>query len=404
MQRWQRVAQAAGLVGEDGAVRSTVFAEMSALAAATGAINLGQGFPDVDGPMYVREAAIWALRSGSNQYPPGGGRVELREAIAAHQERWYGHRVDPATEVLVTTGATEAMAAALLALVGPLDEVLTLEPYYDAYAGALAMAGARHVTVPLLPGPQRCVLDLDHLRAVVGPATRAIVLNTPHNPTGTVLTDDELAAIAELAVQRDLLVLTDEVYEHLTFDGVRHTPIATLPGMAERTLTISSAGKSLSLTGWKVGWVTGPAALVAAVRTVQQYLTYASGAPFQPAVAAALADPDGRTAQWFADLSGSLAQRRDLLLGGLRDAGFGTVTPQGTYFGVADAAPLGFDDGVELCRRLPELAGVVAVPLSAFCRAESPAAERWASWVRFTFVKRDEVLAEAVTGLRRLAG
>ncbi|MCV2393524.1 pyridoxal phosphate-dependent aminotransferase [Actinotalea sp. M2MS4P-6] len=404
MERWQQVARAAGLVGADGVVRPTVFAEMSALAVATGAINLGQGFPDTDGPAHVREAAVDALRSGRNQYPPGGGEPLLRAAIATHQARYYGTDLDPATQVLVTTGATEAIAASLLALVGPGEEVLTLEPFYDAYAGVLAMTGARHVTVPLLPQEGRFALDVERLRSAVGPATRMILLNTPHNPTGTVLTDDELAAVAALAVERDLLVVTDEVYEHLVFDGVRHVPVATLPGMAGRTLTVSSAGKSLSLTGWKVGWVTGPAALVSAVRTVQQYLTYASGAPFQPAVAAALADDDGRTELWLRDLAASLAQRRDLLVGGLRSAGFDVVVPQGTYFVVADGAPLGFDEGVELCRRLPELAGVVAVPVSAFCRAGSTADRALRSRVRFTFVKRAELLAEAADRLGRLAG
>ncbi len=396
------MAQAAGLASLDGSVRPTVFAEMSALALATGAANLGQGFPDVDGPEHVREAAVDAVRAGHNQYPPGGGDPELRAAIAAHQQR-YGLTLDPATQVLVTTGATEALAAAVLALIGPGDEVLTLEPFYDAYAAVIAMAGARHVTVPLVPGPDGFRLDPELLSEAVGEHTRMVLLNTPHNPTGAVLGLAELEAVAELARERDLLVLTDEVYEHLTY-GVAHVPIATLPGMAERTLTVSSAGKTLSLTGWKIGWICGPAELIRAVRTVQQYLTYVSGAPFQPAIAAALRDEDGRTGAWVAALAASLAARRDALCAGLREAGLDVVTPRGSYFVVADGAPLGFDDGTELCRRLPELAGVVGVPVSAFCLDGSASAVALRSWVRFTFVKSDEVIARAVEGLRRLRG
>ena len=404
MHRWERVARATRLAGADGVLRPTIFAEMSALAARTGAINLGQGFPDVDGPVHVRDAAVAAILAGRNQYPPGGGEPELRTAVAVHQARYYGLDPDPASEVLVTTGATEAIAATILALVDPGDEVLTLEPYYDSYAAVISMAGARHVTVPLVPHPDGFRLDLGALRAAVTPRTRMILLNSPHNPTGAVLDAAELAAIALLAQAHGLLVVSDEVYEHLTFDGAVHTPIATLPGMAERTLTISSAGKTLSFTGWKVGWVTGPAALIAAVRTVQQFLTYVSGAPFQVAVAAALRDEDGATGRWVRGLADSLAGRRDLLCAGLRDAGFEVVVPRGTYFVVADGAALGFDDGVELCRRLPELAGVVGVPVSAFCLAGTPAADALRSRVRFTFVKREEVLTAAITSLRRLRG
>lgn len=402
MQRWQQVARATGLVGADGLVRPTVFAEMSALAARTGAVNLGQGFPDVDGPAWLLDTAVAAIRAGRNQYPPGGGEPELRAAVATHQRRHYGVDLDPASEVLVTTGATEALAAAVLALVGPGDEVLALEPTYDSYAAVVAMAGATLVGIPLVPGADGFRLDVAALRGAVTPRTRAVVLNTPHNPTGAVLDAAELAAVAALALEHDLLVLTDEVYEHLVYDGAVHTPLATLPGMAERTLTISSAGKSLSVTGWKVGWLTGPAELVAAVRTVQQFLTYVSGAPFQPAVAAALRDEDGATDAWVRGLAASLAARRDLLCAGLRDAGFAVVVPRGTYFVVADGAPLGYSDGVDLCRRLPELAGVVGVPVSAFCRSGSAAAASLASRVRFTFVKREEVLVEAVERLRRL--
>jgi N-succinyldiaminopimelate aminotransferase len=395
--RWQDTASAAGLLADDGSVAVTIFAEMSALAVRTGAINLGQGFPDVDGPEYVKQAAITAIREGRNQYAPGDGVPELRRAIAGHQERHYGLDVDPDTEVLVTTGATEALTASILALTRPGDEVLTLEPFYDSHAAAIGMSGATHVTAPLLPGPEGFRLDVDALRAAASPRLRMIVLNSPHNPTGTVLTRDELAAVATVARERDAIVVTDEVYEHLTF-GAEHIPMATLPDMAERTLTISSSGKTFSFTGWKVGWVHGPSDLITAVRTVKQFLTYTSGAPFQPAIAQALADDDTPRA-----LAASLADRRDLLCAGLEAAGFTVTRPAGTYFVMADASellgPLGVRDGVGLCRRLPELAGVVAIPASAFCRAGSPTAKALASHVRFTFVKSTEVITRAVEGL-----
>ncbi|GAB6938550.1 pyridoxal phosphate-dependent aminotransferase [Isoptericola variabilis] len=397
--RWNDVARATGLLGADGAVAQTIFAEMTALAARTGATNLGQGFPDVDGPAFIRDAAKAAIDAGRNQYPPGDGVPELRRAIADHQRRRYGLDVDPDGEVLVTTGATEALAASILALAGPGDEVITLEPFYDSHAASIALAGATHVPVPLTADGFR--LDAAALRAAVTPRTRLIVLNTPHNPTGTVLTRAELEQVAAVAREADAVVLTDEVYEHLTFDDAVHVPVATLPGMAERTLTVSSSGKTFSLTGWKVGWVHGPAELVTAVRTVKQFLTYTSGAPFQPAIATALADDDApRT------LAASLASRRDLLCEGLTAAGFDVVVPQGTYFVVADGAHLlerlGVPDGHELCRRLPELAGVVGVPVSAFCRAGSTTAQALASRVRFTFVKREDVLRDAVDRLHRL--
>jgi N-succinyldiaminopimelate aminotransferase len=398
--RWQDTASAAGLLADDGVVAVTIFAEMSALAVRTGAINLGQGFPDVDGPEYIKQAAIKAIEEGRNQYAPGDGVPELRHAIAEHQKRHYGLDVDPDTEVLVTTGATEALTASILALTRPGDEVLTLEPFYDSHAAAIGMSGATHVTAPLLPGPDGWRLDVEGLRATASPRLRMIVLNSPHNPTGAVLTRDELMAVAAVAQERDAIVVTDEVYEHLTF-GAEHIPLATLPGMAERTLTISSSGKTFSFTGWKVGWLHGPSGLVTAVRTVKQFLTYTSGAPFQPAIAQALADDDTPRA-----LAASLADRRDLLCAGLEAAGFGVISPAGTYFVMADASdllgPLGLRDGVDLCRRLPELAGVVAIPASAFCRPGSPTAKALAGHVRFTFVKREEVLREAVARLAAL--
>ncbi|WP_152190753.1 pyridoxal phosphate-dependent aminotransferase [Georgenia satyanarayanai] len=400
--RWIDVARGAGLLSPSGAVAPTIFAEMSELATRTGAVNLGQGFPDVDGPEHLKDAAIAAIRDGHNQYPPGPGIPQLREAVAVHQGREYGLSVDPDTEVLVTAGATEAIAAAILALAGPGDEVLTLEPYYDSYAASIAMAGATHRTIPLRPGPEGFHLDADDVRAAFTDRTRLVLVNTPHNPTGTVLTTEELTLLAEQAAARDAVVVTDEVYEHLTYDGARHVPLATLPAAAGRTLTISSAGKAFSFTGWKVGWVHGPAELVTAVRTVKQFLTYVASGPFQHAVATALADEDGRTGEYVAGLTASLQSRRDLLTGALDAAGFATVRAAGTYFVVADAAPLGFTDAVDLCRRLPELAGVVGIPVSAFCAAGSPTAQALGSWVRFTYVKQESVLERAAEGLARL--
>src|SRR4051812_9638037 len=364
---------------------TTIFAEMSALALQTGSINLGQGFPDTDGPEEVREAAVRALRDGrGNQYPPGPGVPELRTAVAAHQERRYGLAYDPDTEVLVTAGATEAIAAALLALVEPGDEVVALEPYYDSYAACIAMAGGKRVPVTLRPHEGSFRLDLDELRAAVTDRTRLLLINTPHNPTGTVLTREELTAIAELAVERDLLVVTDEVYEHLVFDDAEHLPLATFPGMRERTVTIGSAGKTFSFTGWKVGWVTAAPGLVAAVRAVKQFLTYVSSGPFQYAVAEALALPDS----YFTGFRADMLAKRDLLAAGLADAGFEVFKPAGTYFVTTDIRPLGEKDGFAFCRALPERAGVVAIPNAVFYDDR----DAGAPFVRFAFCKREEVL------------
>jgi N-succinyldiaminopimelate aminotransferase len=370
---------------------TTIFAEMSTLAAETGAINLGQGFPDTDGPREMLDAAKAAIDGGRNQYPPGPGVPELLEAVAAHQERFYGIRLDPRSEVLVTVGATEAIAATVLALCEPGDEVVTFEPYYDSYAATIALAGAvRRTSVLRFPD---FAVDEVSLRAAFSERTRLVLLNTPHNPTGKVFTREELDLICDLAHQHDAWVVTDEVYEHLLFDGLRHVPVATLPGMAERTLTISSSGKTFSATGWKVGWVSGPAEAVAAVRTVKQFLTYVGSGPFQPAVALALGLGD----EVYAGLAASLQAKRDLLVTGLRAAGLEVSVPSGTYFVVADAAPLGASDGLEFCRRLPELAGVVGVPVSVF--HDDPDAAR--TLVRFAFCKRDDVLEEAASRLAR---
>ncbi|MER5897454.1 pyridoxal phosphate-dependent aminotransferase [Streptomyces sp. NPDC001876] len=374
---------------------TTIFAEMSALALRTGSINLGQGFPDTDGPEEIREAAVRALRAGhGNQYPPGPGVPELRSAITEHQQRRYGLAYDPDTEVLVTAGATEAIAATLLALLEPGDEVIALEPYYDSYAACIAMAGGTRVPVTLHPHEGAYRLDLDELRAAVTPRTRLILLNTPHNPTGTVLTREELAAVVGLACERDLLVVTDEVYEHLVFEG-EHIPLASFPGMRERTVTISSAGKTFSFTGWKVGWITASPALVTAVRSAKQFLTYVSAGPFQYAVAEALRLPDS----YFDGLRADLRAKRDLLSSGLAEAGFEVYEPAGTYFVTTDIRPLGGgQDGFAFCRALPERCGVVAIPNAVFYDHR----DQGAPFVRFAFCKRTEVLTEAVTRLKSL--
>ena len=391
---WRRAAAGAGLLTADGVPGTTIFAEMSALAAATGAINLGQGFPDTDGPAEVLRAAQDAIGAGINQYPPGRGAAVLREAIARHQQHWYGLEVDPDTEVLVTAGATEALAAVLLAFVDDGDEVLTLEPAYDAYGAIIALAGGVHRTVPVDWPEFRP--DADRLRDAITDRTRVILLNSPHNPTGAVLDEALLRVVVEAAERHDALIVTDEVYEHLLFDGARHLPIATLPGAWERTITISSGGKTFSTTGWKIGWLTGPAELVSAALAVKQFLTFVNGAPFQPAIALGLGLPDAV----LAGIASSLQSGRDTLIAGLEAAGLPVSRPAAGYFVIADGAALGFPDGAELCRRLPDLAGVVAVPVSAFCRDEQAATMR--SLIRFAYCKSPAVLAEASTRLATL--
>jgi N-succinyldiaminopimelate aminotransferase len=397
---WERAARAAGLL-RDGRARPTVFAHMSALAASHGAMNLGQGFPDTDPPQIVAESAVEAIRAGANQYPPGAGIPALREAIAEHQERFYGLTWDPADEVLVTAGATEALAASLLALVRPGDEVVTLAPYYDAYAALIGLAGGVHRTVPIHrrraeDGDLELTVDPRELRAAIGERTRVVLVNSPHNPTGLVLAPEALRAIVEAAAEHDAHIVTDEVYEHLVFEG-SHVPVASLPGARERTISIGSAGKTLSVTGWKIGWVTAPAPLVQAVTAVKQWLTYASGTPLQGAVAAGLAMDDAA----FTAIAEDLEELRDLLIGSLREIGLPLVVPQSGYFVLADLSVLGAQDAAELCERLPEEAGVAAIPVSAFLPEGE--ADEWRSWARFAFCKDRETLLEAGRRLTRWA-
>lgn len=414
---WTRATAAAGLL-KDGVARPTVFARMSARAAEHRALNLGQGFPDDSPPPEVAEAAVAAIREGRNQYPPGAGEAVLREAIAEHQAQWYGVSWDPATEVLVTTGATEALAATILALVEPGDEVITLEPFYDQYAAMIALAGGVHRTVPVTsrpapgsgtgtasdtdsdsdsstaPASGDLVLDVDEeaLRAAFSERTRLVLVNTPHNPTGLMLWVGALQAIVDEAGRHDALIVTDEVYEHLTF-GPAHLPITTLPGAQDRTISISSAGKTFSVTGWKIGWITARPELITAITGVKQWLTYSSGAPFQPAVAVGLAMPPSA----FHDLAADLRERRDLLTDGLREIGFRVSVPDAGYFTVADAGPLGEPDADALAERLPAEAGVVAIPLSAFYR-DGDAGEA-SAYLRMAFCKSRGTIERALEQL-----
>ena len=395
---WRRTARGAGLLSASGVAAPTIFAEMSGLAARTGAINLGQGFPDEDGPSAVVDAAREAIAAGHNQYAPGRGVAQLREAVASHQQRFYGIGLDPDREILVTAGATEALAATLLALIdSPEDEVVVFEPYYDAYAACVALAGARLVTVPLRwPDFQP---DLDALADAVTDRTRLILVNDPHNPTGAVFSSEVQSELVRLAELHDAVIVTDEVYEHLVFDAP-HVPLATVPGAAARTLTISSAGKTFSTTGWKIGWVSGPADLVDAVLAVKQFLTYVNGTPFQYAIAAGLALPD----EVFSDIAATLRTKRDLLGAGLDAAGFAVSRPAGSYFTVADAAALLVPgtDAAQFCRDLPERAGVVAIPLTAFVGAGRRG--EYATLVRFAACKRVDVIEEAGRRLAAMSG
>jgi len=370
----------------------SVFAEMTALAREHGAVNLGQGYPDFDGPGFVKEAAIAAIQAGHNQYAPMPGLPALQEAVAAHQKRFYGLEHDPAAEITIHAGATEALCATLAALLDRGDEAIVFQPFYDAYLPGIALALAKPRVVPLAPPGFR--LDPAALEAAVTPRTRLIVLNSPNNPVGRVFTSEELAAVAAVAVRHDLLVVTDEVYEHIVFDG-EHVPIASLPGMRGRTVTISSAGKTFSLTGWKIGWTCAAPDLAAAVRAVHQFATFAVSTPFQHAAAAALAAPD----EYYARLRAGYLVRRDRLCDGLAEVGFGVRPPEGTYFALADIRPLGYDDDETFCRTLVERVGVAAIPMSAFVAGRSVR-----HFVRFAFCKDDATLDEGLRRLRRLKG
>ena len=378
--------------GRIGAATTTIFAEMSALAIATQSINLGQGFPDTDGPAFMLEEARAAIASGMNQYPPGRGILPLRQAIAAHSSRMYGLSYDPESEVVITTGATEALAASMLAFVNPGDEVIALEPYFDSYAASIEVAGGQRVGVSLF-GPD---FRLDHaeLAAAFTPRTKALLINSPHNPTGVVLDRADLGAIAELAVQHDVLVICDEVYEHLTFDGAQHIPLATFPGMRERTVRVSSAGKTFWATGWKIGWALATPDLINEITAVKQYLSYSSGAPFQPAIARALNEGD----EWVEKARLDLQDRRDQFAEGLRSIGLEPILPRGTYFMTTDVRPLGYQDGTQFCRDLPTRCGVVAIPHQVlYDRVEAGK-----PYVRWAFCKQERVLDEAIRRLGAL--
>ncbi|HTX62909.1 MAG TPA: pyridoxal phosphate-dependent aminotransferase [Acidimicrobiales bacterium] len=370
---------------------TTIFAEMTALAVATGSINLGQGFPDTDGPPEILEAAVAAIRSGENQYPPSAGVPALRAAIADHQRRCYGLEYDPDGEVLVTTGATEGIAAALIGLCEPGDGVVMFQPFYDSYAACAAISGA-DATMVTLRAPDWS-FDPDELRAAVSPRTRLVLLNSPHNPTGKVFSRTELEEVARVCREHDLVAVTDEVYEHLVYDG-EHVPLATLEGMRDRCVSLSSAGKTFSCTGWKIGWACGPSRLVARVRAAKQFLTFATGTPFQHAVAEGLAGGD----RLVTPLRDSLRERRDLLCDGLESLGLTVHRPAATYFATTDVASIGEDDAVTFCRELPARCGVVAVPSSVFYSDPEPGR----TLVRWAFCKRPEVLREALTGLQAL--
>ncbi|MFF0500261.1 pyridoxal phosphate-dependent aminotransferase [Nocardia aobensis] len=371
--------------------RATIFAEMTELAVRHDAVNLGQGFPDTDGPAAMLEVARTAIADGLNQYPPGRGMPVLRRAIAADRKRRYGTDYDVDSQVVVTVGATEAIAAAVLGLVEADEEVVLIEPYYDSYAAVVALAGATRRTARLVPDGNGFVLDLDSLRAAITPKTRMLLLNSPHNPTGAILSRADLEAIAELAREHDLIVVSDEVYEHLVYDGNTHISISTLPGMFERTVVISSAAKTFSVTGWKIGWACGPAPLIDGLLAAKQFMSFVGGGPFQPAVAYALENEQ----QWVADLRDSLSDKRIRLSEALADAGFLVKRSDATYFVCADISPLSSADALVFCRELPQRLGVVAVPIEVFADDR----DSWNRLVRFAFCKRDDTLDEAVRRL-----
>ena len=375
---------------------TTIFAEMSALATQLGAVNLGQGFPDTDGPREVLDAAVRAIESGVNQYPPGPGMKVLRDAIARHQRRFYGVDYDPETEVLVTAGATEALAGAILGIFAEGDEVVVFEPMYDSYQACLALAGVK--TVPVLLQPPGYRVDVAAVRGAITPRTRALLVNSPHNPTGMLLTDAEQEELVRIAVEHDLVIVSDEVYEHLVFDGLRHRSMAAVPGARERTIVVSSGGKTFNTTGWKIGWATGPAGLIAGVRAAKQFLTYVNGAPFQPAIAVGLDMGDA----YFTGIADELQSRRDQLVAALVDSGFEVFGSSATYFVSVDVRPHQPDgDGMAFCQRLAREAGVVAIPNVVFYTPQHRDYGR--HLVRFAFCKQEHVIADAAQRLRNWA-
>jgi N-succinyldiaminopimelate aminotransferase len=378
---------------------TTVFSEFSALARDAGAVNLGQGFPDFDGPEEVKAAACEAIARGVNQYAIGSGAEELRAAIATHAKRFYGQAVDPSTMVTVTSGATEAIFDTVLALVDPGDEVVMFEPFYDSYTASVAMAGGVPRFVPLRPPDEAHAtwwFDRDELARAFGPKTRLVLLNTPSNPTGKVFTEDEIAFVGELCAKVGALVMADEVYEHLVFSPAKHVRVATVPGLADRTITVSSGGKSFGFTGWKIGWVIAPPHLRAAVQSVHQFVTFATASPFQQAIARALSLSDS----YFVEFAQSYRKKRDVLVAALEGAGLRPLASEGTYFVMADIRGTAFTDDFAFCRWLTREVGVAAIPPSAFYGPEHVAQGR--AFARFAFCKKDETLARAAERLAAL--
>jgi len=376
---------------------TTIFADINALAGEHGAVNLGQGAPDFDGPPEVLAAAVEAVQSALNQYAPGIGMASVRQAIAAHAQRFYSQRLNPDSDVLVTSGATEAMFAAILGLTDPGDEVIVFEPVYDTYVPNLIMACAAPRYVPLRGEDWR--FDADELARAFNRRTKAIVVNTPHNPTGKVFSRDELRIIAELCLKHNVLAITDEVYEHIVYDGANHVRLATLAGMAERTLTISSLGKTFSVTGWKIGWAMGPAAMVQAVNQAHQFITYAVAAPLQAAAATALNLPLG----FYENLQSNYQARRDRMVEILRRAGFKVFPPQGSYFVMIDwrgAAPRHVQDDMQFARWLIEDIGVACIPASPFYQEADKQLGRY--FARFAVCKKDETLEAAAEQFAKL--